>query len=48
MALLNERFLPILFFAIFGNFRENVKKVKFLRPKTHFMAKNFYKNGRKI
>ena len=36
MALLNERFLPILFFAIFGNFRENVKKVPFLWPKTHF------------
>jgi len=35
-------------FRNFGIFRENVKKVPFLWPKTHFVAKNFYKNGRKI
>ena len=35
-------------FRNFWDFRENVKKVLFLWPKTHFVAKNFYKNGHKI
>ena len=41
-------FCPFYFFAFFGIFRENVKKVPFLWPKTHFVAKKFSKNGHKI
>ena len=41
-------FCPFYFSQILGIFEKTSKKVAFLWPKTHFVSKNFYKNGHKI